>query len=104
MSQLISCRVYDESPAISGKEAWLNILKVSYFWKMKKLGEFAVDQLSKMRLKGIDKLKLAKTYDIQDKKWRYSAIRELINSTNLAIKEADFICIIARGADKYVNC
>ena len=55
-------------------------MKVSYFWKMEKLGKFAVGQLSKIPLEGVEKLKLAKRYDIQDKEWKLSAIRELIKT------------------------
>ena len=88
-SQRISCGVYDKSPLISGEKVWLDILKVSYLWKMKKMGEYAIDRLSKMQLNGVEKLKLAQTYNIQDRKWRYSAIRELVNSTNLSLREAD---------------
>ncbi|KAF8331265.1 hypothetical protein F5887DRAFT_61003 [Amanita rubescens] len=80
--------VYDQGPAIVGKGEWLDILKVSYFWKMDKLGKFTVDQLSKMQIGGVEKLKLAKRYDIRDKEWKLTAIRELIK-TNIDFSEAD---------------
>lgn len=75
---LIAFRIYDPEAGIVGKDHWLNVLKVSYFWKMEKLGKFAVGQLSKIPLEGVEKLKLAKRYDIRDKEWKLSAIRELI--------------------------
>lgn len=56
---------------------------------MEKLGEFAVDSLSKVRLDALEKMKLAKRYNIQNKKWRYSAIRELINVPKLSLTEDD---------------
>lgn len=56
---------------------------------MKELGEFAVDRLTKAHLDGLEKMKLAKRYNIQNKKWRYSAIRELISMPKLSFTEAD---------------
>jgi len=85
---MLSRRVYDQGPAIVGKGEWLDILKVSYFWKIDKLGKFAVGQLSKMQIRGVEKLKLAKRYDIQDKEWNLTSIRELIK-TNIDFSEAD---------------
>jgi len=58
-------------------------------WQMKKMGEFAVSQLSKMQLGEIEKLKLAKQFGIWDKEWRLSAIRELIKRTDLRLTEVD---------------
>jgi hypothetical protein len=55
---------------------------------MNQLGKFSVDQLSKMRLGGVEKLKLAKRYGIRDKKWKLTAIRELVK-TNTYFSEAD---------------
>ncbi|KAF8341051.1 hypothetical protein F5887DRAFT_1196472 [Amanita rubescens] len=81
--------IYDQTPPFSSKEEWVDILKVSYFWQMEKMGEFAVRQLSKMQLGGIEKLKLAKQFGIWDKEWRPSAIRELIKRTNLRLAEDD---------------
>lgn len=75
---LIAFRIYDPEAGIVGKDNWLGVLKVSYFWKMEKLSKFAVSQLSKIPLEGVEKLKLAKRYNIQDKEWWLSAIRELI--------------------------
>jgi len=80
--------VYDQGPTVVGKEEWLDILKVSYFWKMDKLGKFAVGQLSKIQIEGVEKLKLAKRYDIRDKEWKLTAIRELIK-TDIDLSEAD---------------
>lgn len=56
---------------------------------MRKLGKFAVDQLSKVHLDALEKMKLAKRYDIRNKKWRYSAIRELINVPKLSLTKVD---------------
>lgn len=55
---------------------------------MDKLGKFAVGQLSTMQIGGVEKLKLAKRYAIQDKEWKLTAIRELIK-TNVAFSAAD---------------
>jgi len=55
---------------------------------MDKLGKFAVGQLSKMEIGGVEKLKLAKRYDIQDKEWKLTSIRELIK-TDIDFSEAD---------------
>ena len=56
---------------------------------MENMREFAVSQLSKMQLGGIEKLKLAKQFGIRDKEWRLSAVRELIKKTNLRLTDGD---------------
>ena len=56
---------------------------------MEKMGKFAVSQLSKVQLGGIEKLKLAKQFGIWDKEWQLSAIRELVKRTNLRLAEDD---------------
>ena len=55
---------------------------------MEKLGKFTVGKLSKIPLEGVEKLKLAKRYDIQDKEWKLSAIRELIK-TDIVFPDID---------------
>ena len=80
---LIAFRIYDPEVGIVGKDNWLDVLKVSYFWKMEKLGKFAVGQLSKIPLEGGEKLKLAKRYNIRDKEWKLSALRELIKTDTI---------------------
>jgi len=71
--ELSSCA---QGPVVMGCEGWTSVLKLSTLWEFKQMRQEAVNKLSQSPMKPIDKVVLARTYEVE--KWLVEGYAELV--------------------------
>jgi hypothetical protein len=72
------------------KDELISVLKLSTMWKLTVLRHFAINQLTSIEMTAIDKIVLAKTYNVAD--WlRCGCIELVTRQAKLSLEEAEVI-------------
>jgi hypothetical protein len=85
--RLLGPMIFYQMPTLTVEE-WKDVLGLSSQWHMDQLVEMAITHLQDMNLDATTKLELARKHNIQNKEWRRSAIRELVDK-DMRLTEAN---------------